>query len=89
MFRKTIAIDFGTTKIVVIDQDGEILYNEPSVVAIDTITNRVVAIGSEAQKTLGKTPENISVAFPVQEGVISSPRVAAAVLSFLSLYPWG
>jgi rod shape-determining protein MreB len=83
MFRKTIGIDFGTTKTVVIGPENDIIYNEPSVVAINTINNKVIAIGYEAQKTIGKTPENISIAYPIKEGVISSPRIAAAVLSYL------
>jgi len=83
MLRKTIAIDFGSVKTIVVSDSGEILYNEPSIVAIDSITNRVIAIGDEALKTVGKTPENITVAYPIKEGVISSPRVAAAVLTYI------
>ncbi|MEI7603432.1 MAG: rod shape-determining protein [bacterium] len=83
MFRKTIAIDFGSVKTVVVGEGGDILYQEPSIVAIDSISNKVIAIGEEAQKTIGKTPENIAVAYPIKEGVISSPRVAAAVLSYI------
>ena len=83
MLRKVIGVDFGTTKTVVVGWDGTILYNEPSIVAINTISNKVIEIGNEAQKTVGKTPENISIAYPIKEGVVSSPRVAAAVLSYL------
>ena len=83
MFRKVIAVDFGTTKTVVVGNNGDILYNEPSIVAVNTVSNKVIAIGLEAQRTVGKTPENITIAYPVKEGVISSPKVASAVLSYL------
>lgn len=83
MFRKTIAVDFGTTKTIVVKSDGEVEYNEPSIVAINSLSNKVLAIGEEAQKTVGKTPENVSIAYPIKQGVISSPKIASAVLSYL------
>jgi rod shape-determining protein MreB and related proteins len=83
MFRKTLAIDFGTTKTVVVTPDNGVIYNEPSIVAVNTISNKVTAIGDDAEKTVGKTPENISIVYPIKEGVISSPRVATAVLAYL------
>lgn len=65
-----IGIDLGTTT-TIIYMNGEIVIEEPSVVAIDNRSGDVLAVGTEAYKMIGRTPEYISAMFPLKEGVIS------------------
>ncbi|MDR2805723.1 MAG: rod shape-determining protein [Dysgonamonadaceae bacterium] len=69
-FTQEIAIDLGTANTVII-QDGKIVVDEPSVVALDDRTERLMAIGSEAQKMQGKTHSNIKTIRPLRDGVIA------------------
>jgi rod shape-determining protein MreB len=67
-----IAIDLGTATILIHIKGKGIVLKEPSVIAIDKDTERVVAIGSDAQKMLGRTPDNIVAVRPLRDGVISN-----------------
>lgn len=58
-FGSDIAIDLGTANIIVFVKNRGIVVNEPAVIAVDTMENKVVAIGREAQAMLGRTPRNI------------------------------
>ncbi|MDR2805620.1 MAG: rod shape-determining protein [Dysgonamonadaceae bacterium] len=69
-FTQEIAMDLGTANTVII-QDGKIVVDEPSVVAIEDRTDRLMAIGSEAQKMQGKTHSNIKTIRPLRDGVIA------------------
>lgn len=81
MFTHTaIGIDLGTANILVYTKSKGIVYNEPSVVALDTTTNQIVAVGQEAKNMIGKTPRNITPIRPMQEGVIADYDVAAQML---------
>ncbi len=77
-----IAIDLGTTKIVVAVPRKGIIFNEPSVVAIQAIDSKVMAIGRDARDMLGRTPESIIAAYPLKEGVIASYRVTESMLRY-------
>ena len=66
-----IGIDLGTASILVFVKGKGIALCEPSVVAIDKNTGKTLAIGSEAQSMLGRTPGNIIAVRPLREGVIS------------------
>ena len=68
---KDIGIDLGTANIVVTLRGKGIILNEPSVVAIDNITGKIVATGSEAKEMLGRTPEKIRAVRPLKDGVIA------------------
>lgn len=70
-FRKRIAIDLGTTSVLVFTRKDGVIINEPSVVAVDKFTNSVIAVGEEASKMLGRTPGNIIAVRPLKEGVIN------------------
>ena len=59
---KDIGIDLGTANVLIYVQGKGIVLNEPSVVAIDTQTNKVLAVGSEAYRMVGRTPSNKSEA---------------------------
>ncbi|UCF87178.1 MAG: rod shape-determining protein [Nitrospiraceae bacterium] len=70
-FSNDLAIDLGTANTLVFVRDGGIVCSEPSVVAILKDTGKVLAVGSEAQRMLGKTPANIIAMRPLKEGVIA------------------
>lgn len=69
-FRKKIAIDLGTTSVLVYSRGKGVILSEPSVVAYDRFTNSIVAVGHEAKEMLGKTPGNIAAIRPMKDGVI-------------------
>lgn len=66
-----IGIDLGTTSIIVYMHGKGIILREPSVVAVDTRSNTVLAVGEEAYEMIGKTPSYINAVRPLREGVIS------------------
>ena len=69
---KSISIDLGTANILIYDkQRKKIVLNEPSVVARDRKTGRLIAVGREAREMLGKTPDSIQAIKPLQDGVIA------------------
>lgn len=69
--RKDIGIDLGTATVLVYVQGKGIVLQEPSVVAIDKNTDKIVKVGKEAQVMLGRTPGNITAIRPMKDGVIS------------------
>ena len=68
---KDIGIDLGTASVLVYVKGKGVVLNEPSVVAIDKNTGRLLKVGAEAQAMLGRTPGNIVAIRPLREGVIS------------------
>lgn len=80
--RKRIAIDLGTANTVVWVSGEGIVANEPTVVAISAVDNRVVAIGEEAKLMLGRTPEILIASRPMRDGVIADYQVTQAMLSY-------
>lgn len=77
---KRIAIDLGTTNVLVFLPKKGIVVNEPSVVALQAEDNKIVAIGHEAKKMIGRTPESIVAAHPLKDGVIANYNISAAML---------
>lgn len=77
---RRIAIDMGTTNIVVSVPKKGMILNEPSVVAMEASNNKVMAIGEEARKMLGRTPESIIAHHPLKDGVIASYRITESML---------
>ncbi|NNF07552.1 MAG: rod shape-determining protein [Candidatus Eisenbacteria bacterium] len=71
MFTTDVAMDLGTANTLVYVKGKGIVLNEPSVVAVDRASNRVLAVGQEAKAMLGRTPEQIYAVRPLQNGVIS------------------
>ncbi|MCL1937800.1 MAG: rod shape-determining protein [Candidatus Azobacteroides sp.] len=69
-FTQEIAIDLGTANTIII-QNGKIVVDEPSVVALDNRSDKLLAIGSEAQKMQGKTHSDIKTIRPLRDGVIA------------------
>lgn len=81
--RNDIGIDLGTANILVYVKDLGIVINEPSVVAVNNKTERVVAVGIEAKNMLGRTPQHIRTVRPIVDGVISDYEVTEEMLSYL------
>ncbi len=80
MFSKDIGIDLGTANVLIYVKGKGIVLNEPSVVAIDKNTNRVLAVGEEARQMVGRTPGNIVAIRPLKDGVIADFDVTEAML---------
>ena len=75
LFGRDVAIDLGTANTLVFVKGQGIVLSEPSVVAIDTKTDKVVAVGSTAKRMLGRTPGNIVAMRPLKDGVIADFEV--------------
>ncbi|KRG13010.1 rod-share determining protein MreBH [Lederbergia galactosidilytica] len=75
-----IGIDLGTANVLVYTKDKGIVLNEPSVVAINTQTKQVLAVGTEAKSMIGKTPGNIVAVRPLQDGVIADFDITSQLL---------
>jgi len=75
-----IGIDLGTANVLVYVKGKGIVLREPSVVAIDRDTNRVLAIGEEARQMIGRTPGNIVAVRPLREGVIADYDITESML---------
>ncbi|CEG21950.1 Rod shape-determining protein MreB [Planococcus massiliensis] len=82
MFSKDIGIDLGTANVLIHVKGKGIVLNEPSVVALDRKTNRVLAVGEEARKMIGRTPENIVAVRPLKDGVIADFDVTEMMLKY-------
>ncbi len=81
-FSHDIGIDLGTANTLVYVKDKGIVLREPSVVALDTVTRKVRAVGEEAKRMLGRTPGNITAIRPMKDGVIADFDVTEAMLSY-------
>ena len=79
---RSIGIDLGTTNTVVFLPQKGIVINEPSVVAISVLDNKILAVGSEAREMIGRTPESIVVSRPLVDGAIADYRVTGAMLRY-------
>lgn len=79
---KRIGIDLGTVSVIVHVSGKGIVLKEPSVVAISVKENKIVAIGEEAKEMLGRNPDSIEVARPLQDGVIADYVVTEAMLRY-------
>lgn len=82
-FSNDIGIDLGTANTLVYLRGRGIVINEPSVVAINAKTDRVVAVGNEAKDMMGRTPGHIKIVRPLVDGVISDYEVTEEMLSYL------
>ncbi|MGM0843534.1 MAG: rod shape-determining protein [Bacillota bacterium] len=82
MFAKDIGIDLGTANVLIHVKGKGIVLNEPSVVAIDRNTNKVLAVGEEARRMVGRTPGNIAAMRPLKDGVIADFDVTESMLKY-------
>jgi rod shape-determining protein MreB len=81
-FSPKLGIDLGTTNVLVFVPGRGVVLNEPSVVAVSTENNKVVAIGAEAKQMIGRTPDSITAYRPMKDGVIADYRVTEAMLRY-------
>ncbi|HRH24061.1 MAG TPA: rod shape-determining protein [Candidatus Paceibacterota bacterium] len=81
-FSPKLGIDLGTTNVLVFLPGKGVILNEPSVVAVSTENNKVLAIGVEAKKMIGRTPDSIIAYRPMKDGVIADYRVTEAMLRY-------
>ncbi|HYF29374.1 MAG TPA: rod shape-determining protein [Candidatus Paceibacterota bacterium] len=81
-FSPRLGIDLGTTNVLVFVPGKGVVLNEPSVVAVSTENNKVLAIGSEAKAMVGRTPDTITAYRPMKDGVIADYRVTEAMLRY-------
>ncbi|MEA2638737.1 MAG: rod shape-determining protein MreB, partial [Chloroflexota bacterium] len=81
MVSRDIGIDLGTANTLVLVRGKGVVINEPSVVAINRKTKRVLAVGAEAKRMLGRTPANIIAVRPLKDGVISDFDVTEKMLA--------
>jgi len=81
-FSPKLGIDLGTTNVLVFVPGRGVVLNEPSVVAVSTENNKVVAIGVEAKQMIGRTPDSITAYRPMKDGVIADYRVTEAMLRY-------
>lgn len=82
LFTKKLGIDLGTANILVYVPGRGVVLNEPSVVAVSEQNNQILAIGLEAKRMIGKTPESIIAYRPMKNGVIADYRVTEAMLRY-------
>ncbi len=90
-FSKKLGIDLGTANTLVFVPEKGIVLNEPSVVAVSEQDNKILAIGAEAKKMIGKTPDSIIAYRPMKDGVIADYRITEAMLRYFfgkALGPW-
>ncbi len=80
-FSPKIGIDLGTTNVLVFVPGEGVVLNEPSVVAVSD-DSEVLAVGSEAKRMIGRTPESIRAYRPMKDGVIADYRVTEAMLRY-------
>ena len=77
---KDVGIDLGTANTLVYVKGRGIILNQPSVIAVDTYARRILAVGVEAKKMIGKSPKHIKVVRPLENGVISNFEMTAEML---------
>jgi|SRR5690625_2836904 len=80
MFSKDIGIDLGTANVLVHVKGRGVVLDEPSVVALESDTNRLLAVGDQAHKMVGRTPGNIHAIRPLKEGVIADFEITELML---------
>jgi rod shape-determining protein MreB len=79
-FTDDLAVDLGTVHTFIYGRGRGMIVNEPSLVAIDKVSNEVIAVGNEALEMLGRSPEDVEVAYPMQDGVVADSQLAQTML---------
>ena len=80
MFSRDIGIDLGTANTLIYMKGKGIVLREPSVVAVDVKSDRVLAVGNEAKQMIGRTPGSIVAIRPLKDGVIADFDITASML---------
>ncbi|MGQ9824899.1 MAG: rod shape-determining protein [Desulfotomaculales bacterium] len=82
VFSADIGVDLGTANVLVFVKGKGVVLNEPSVVAINKESGKIIAVGKEARRMLGRTPGNITAIRPLQDGVIADYEVTERMLRY-------
>lgn len=82
MFSKDIGIDLGTANVLIHVKGRGVVLDEPSVVTLETDTKRVLAIGEQARRMVGRTPGNITTIRPLRDGVIADFAITEMMLKY-------
>jgi rod shape-determining protein MreB len=80
LFVKEIGIDLGTVNTIVVLRGKGVVLREPTICALSADKERLLAVGRQAQQLVGRTPEGISIEYPLQDGVIADMELTAALL---------
>lgn len=80
IFERDIAVDMGTTNTLIFEQGKGIAVREPTVVVVDKFTGKILKVGQEARKMLGRTPANVVSINPLNSGVICDYEITAQML---------
>lgn len=81
-FSNDLAVDLGTANTLVFARNKGIVVREPSIVAVNKISNKIEAVGQEAKEMLGRTPGNIEAIRPMKDGVIADFEVTERMLEY-------
>ena len=79
---RDMAVDLGTANTLVYVRGRGIVLNEPSVVAVNTLDGRALAVGSEAKRMIGRTPAHIQAIRPLKDGVIADFEICEKMLRY-------
>jgi rod shape-determining protein MreB len=79
-FTQELAMDLGTANSIIVNNVGKILLDEPSIVALDRKTDKMIALGEKARQMHGKTHENIRTVRPLRDGVIADFNAAEQMI---------
>ncbi|MCL6601899.1 MAG: rod shape-determining protein [Paenibacillus sp.] len=82
MFSKDIGIDLGTANVLIHVKGRGVVLNEPSVVTLESDTKRVLAVGEQARRMVGRTPGNIVTIRPLRDGVIADFEITEMMLKY-------
>ncbi len=80
LFTEDLAVDLGTVHTFIYARGRGMVVNEPSLVAIDKVNDQVIAVGTEALEMLGRSPEDVEVAYPMHDGVVGDSDLAQEML---------
>src|SRR5262245_39390411 len=79
-FTDDLAVDMGTVHTFIYGRGRGMVVNEPSLVAIDRVSDEVIAVGNEALEMLGRSPEDVVVVYPMQDGVVADSELCQTML---------
>lgn len=82
MFSKDIGIDLGTANVLIYVKGKGVVLNEPSVVTLESDTRKVLAVGEQARRMVGRTPGNITTIRPLRDGVIADFEITEMMLKY-------
>ena len=83
LFSNDLGIDLGTANILIYSEGKGVIVREPSVVAVDKNTGRILQVGAAARNMLGRTPGNVVAMRPLKDGVISDHEMTVKMLQEL------